>query len=73
MEKNSDIELINRLSRKKLSEDEVYIFPVTLCDNEVDVKQIGGILHVSVGADGTITMKGPSHVMFDGVYKPFEK
>lgn len=36
MEKNSDIELINRLSRKKLSEDEVYIFPVTLCDNEVD-------------------------------------
>lgn len=36
MEKISDIELINRLSRKKLSEDEVYIFPVTLCDNEVD-------------------------------------
>lgn len=36
MEKNNDIELINRLSRKKLNEDEVYIFPVTLCDNEID-------------------------------------
>lgn len=36
MEKNNDMELINRLSRKKLTEDEVYIFPVTLCDNEID-------------------------------------
>lgn len=32
----NDMELINRLSRKKLTEDEVYIFPVTLCDNEID-------------------------------------
>lgn len=36
MEKNNDLELINRLSRKKLTEEEVYIFPVTLCDNEID-------------------------------------
>lgn len=30
------MELINGLSRKKLSEEDVYIFPVTLCDNEID-------------------------------------
>lgn len=36
MTNNEDLELINRLSRKTLSEDEVYIFPVKLCDNEVD-------------------------------------
>lgn len=36
MEKKSDIELINELSRKKLTEEDVYIFPVTLCDNEID-------------------------------------
>lgn len=36
MEKNNDMELINRLSRKTLTENEVYIFPVTLCDNEID-------------------------------------
>lgn len=32
----NDIELINRYSRKELTEDEVYIFSVTLCDNEID-------------------------------------
>ena len=32
----SDMELINELSRRELSEDEVYIFPVKLCDNETD-------------------------------------
>lgn len=33
---NNEMELINRLSRKKLKEEDVYIFPVTLCDNEID-------------------------------------
>lgn len=27
---------INRFSRKRLEKDEVYVFPLTLCDNEVD-------------------------------------
>lgn len=27
---------INRFSRKKLEKDEVYVFPLTLCDNDVD-------------------------------------
>lgn len=36
MKETTDIELINRLSRKKLTEEDVYIFPVTLCDNEID-------------------------------------
>lgn len=31
-----DIDLINKLSKKSLKEDEVYIFPVRLCDNEID-------------------------------------
>lgn len=31
-----DIDLINKLSKKSLAEDEVYIFPVRLCDNELD-------------------------------------
>lgn len=36
MKENNDMELINRLSRKQLTKEEVYIFPVTLCDNEID-------------------------------------
>ena len=31
-----ELELINRLSRKKLTAEEVYVFGVRLCDNEVD-------------------------------------
>lgn len=30
------MEKINRLSRKKLEKDEVYVFNITLCDNEID-------------------------------------
>ena len=30
------LSLINKLSRKELTKDEVYIFNVTLCDNEID-------------------------------------
>ena len=33
---NADMEKINALSRRELSEDEVYIFTLRLCDNEVD-------------------------------------
>ncbi len=32
----TELELINRLSRKKLTAEEVYLFTVRLCDNEVD-------------------------------------
>lgn len=31
-----DLALINALSRKELSEEEVYVFPLRLCDNEID-------------------------------------
>ena len=31
-----DMELINKLARRELSPEEVYIFPVILCDNETD-------------------------------------
>lgn len=31
-----ELSLINEFSRKELSEDDVYIFTLTLCDNEVD-------------------------------------
>ena len=32
----SDMELINKYSRKELSQDDVYTFSVVLCDNDVD-------------------------------------
>ncbi len=32
----SNLEKINRFSRKELTEEEVYIFPVILCDNDID-------------------------------------
>ncbi|MCD8095927.1 MAG: hypothetical protein LUE12_07350 [Ruminococcus sp.] len=35
-ELSNELELINKLSRRKLNEDEVYIFSVILCDNETD-------------------------------------
>lgn len=33
---NEDIKLINNLTRRKFSNDEVYTFTVLLCDNEID-------------------------------------
>ncbi len=30
------LEHLNKFTRKELSAEEVYIFPVTLCDNEID-------------------------------------
>lgn len=33
---NDDLTLINKLSRKTLTAEDVYIFPVVMCDNEVD-------------------------------------
>lgn len=33
---HNKMELINKLSRKQLSENEVYTFDITLCDNEID-------------------------------------
>lgn len=35
-EKIDCMSLINQYSRKELTEDDVYIFPVTLCNNEID-------------------------------------
>ena len=31
-----DMALINQLARRELKAEEVYVFPVTLCDNETD-------------------------------------
>lgn len=36
MDDNTLLEKLNRYTRRELSADEVYIFPVTLCDNEID-------------------------------------
>jgi hypothetical protein len=33
---SEEMELINALSRRELSEEEVYVFPLILCDNETD-------------------------------------
>lgn len=35
-ENNKDMELINRYSKRPLKRDEVYIFSLILCDNEID-------------------------------------
>ena len=35
MDKNI-LEKINRFTRRKLTEDEVYVFSVILCDNDID-------------------------------------
>ena len=32
----TELDLINQYTRRKLSRDEVYIFSVVLCDNEID-------------------------------------
>lgn len=34
--KKEAIDKINRLTRREFTEDELYIFPVTLCDNDID-------------------------------------
>ncbi len=34
--KSGELELINRYARRALREDEVYVFSVVLCDNEID-------------------------------------
>ena len=33
--KEAELDLINRYTRKKLSEKDVYVFSVSLCDNDV--------------------------------------
>ena len=33
---DEDLKLINKLTRRNFSEDEVYIFSVVLCDNDID-------------------------------------
>ena len=32
----NEMELVNSYSRRQLSEDEVYLFSVVLCDNDID-------------------------------------
>ncbi|MDE6595861.1 MAG: hypothetical protein K2K44_07625, partial [Oscillospiraceae bacterium] len=36
MEQKELLEKLNKFTRRELAEDEVYIFTVTLCDNEID-------------------------------------
>ncbi len=36
MEENNKLEKLNRFTRREHTADEVYIFDVVLCDNEVD-------------------------------------
>ncbi|MDE6133017.1 MAG: hypothetical protein K2G04_06575, partial [Oscillospiraceae bacterium] len=36
MEQKELLEKLNKFTRRELTEDEVYIFTVTLCDNEID-------------------------------------
>ena len=47
----------------------VYASILGLAGKHVDVEQIGGKLHVDWDDDGHVRMTGPSHVVFEGVYR----
>ncbi len=56
-----DMELINRFSRRELKEDEVYVFSLILCDNEVDrdferftTETLGELAELFVGKTGIV-------------------
>ena len=61
-----DLELIGRYTRRPLGAEEVYVFPVVLCDNEVDravdlPDQLAGGLppeHIGVGPEGVVGLPG---------------
>ena len=36
MENTEKLQLLNQFTRRELTEEEVYIFDVILCDNEID-------------------------------------
>lgn len=48
----------------------VFLHRLGLCDRVVDVEQIGGVLHVEWDQQNIVHMKGPSHVVYEGVYVP---
>ncbi|MDD6284549.1 MAG: hypothetical protein PUB05_04210 [Firmicutes bacterium] len=55
----SDLQKINKLARRPLTEDDVYVFPVTLCDNEIDrdnerfsIDALHGLAKLFVGKTG---------------------
>ncbi|MCC8023197.1 MAG: hypothetical protein LIO46_05380 [Clostridiales bacterium] len=67
----TDLEQINRLTRAPLGEEDVYIFPVVLCDNEIDrdferftVPALKRMAQLFVGVSGIFdhSMKGKDQV-----------
>ena len=66
-----ELELINQQARRKLSADEVYVFSVVLCDNEIDrdferftIDALGKLAKLFVGKSGIFdhSMKGRDQV-----------
>ncbi len=62
-----ELELINRFTREKLDKEDVYVFTVILCDNEIDrdneafsVDSLFELERLLVGKTGIITHK-PEH------------
>ena len=47
----------------------VFMHRLGLCDRVVNVEQIGGVLHVEWDDQNIVHMKGPSYVVYEGVYK----
>lgn len=58
LDKN-ELEKINRLTRREFSEEELYAFPIVMCDNEIDrdgerfsIKSLNALSSLFVGATG---------------------
>lgn len=63
---DKELELINAYSRRKLTKDEVYVFGVVLCDNDIDrdnerftVESLFELEKLFVGKTGILTTRLP--------------
>jgi len=74
----TDLALVNKLTRKELAADEVYVFSVKLCDNEVDrdgerftTNCLKGLAGMFVGKTGMFDHSGKSEDQVMRVYETF--
>ena len=72
---DEDMVLINQYTRRQLSKDEVYIFSLVLCDNDVDrdyerfsVKALEGLSKLFMGKTGIKVMTGSYNETLSGTF-----
>lgn len=71
-----ELELINKYTKKRLTGDEVYVFSVTLCDNEVDrdfevfsLETMEGLRELFVGKTGIMDHENRASNQLARIYK----